>query len=110
MEEGGKDSPINPLGMQPNCGWERLPSLLDLTTVSLPGVGPPPSSPCLLPWDATGRSRPSGKVGERYLGGTHVPGHIPTQGDLELGGTAPMPAAIGGLRLGQHVCLTNEPY
>ena len=37
-------------------------------------------------------------------------GHIHTQGDLELGGTAPMPAAIGGLRLGQHVCLTNEPY
>ena len=63
MEKGGKDSPINPPGMQPNCGWERPPSLLDLTTASLPGVRPPPSSPCLLPWDATGDSRPNGKMG-----------------------------------------------
>ena len=52
-----------PPGMQPSCGWERLPSLLDLTTQPLPGVRAPPSSPCLLPWDATGGSRPSGKVG-----------------------------------------------
>ena len=109
MEGGGKDSPINPLSMQPSCGWESLPSLLDLTTQSLPGVQPPPSSPCLLPWDATGGSRPSGKVGRGTWVGL-VPGHIPTQGDLELGGPAPMPAAIGGLRLGQHVCLTNEPH
>ena len=41
---------------------------------------------------------------------THVPGHILTQRDLEPGGTAPVPAAIGRLQLGHHAQLTNEPY
>lgn len=37
MEGRGKDSPINPLGVQPNHGWDRLPPLLpDLTAVPHP--------------------------------------------------------------------------
>ena len=46
MEGGGKDSPINPLGMQPNHGWERLPPLLDLTTYPCPESDPLPLLPC----------------------------------------------------------------
>lgn len=38
MEGGGRDSPINLLGMQPNHSWEHFPLLLDLTTIHLPGV------------------------------------------------------------------------